>query len=674
MSFSQLAQIVVPRPFRTALTYLVPTDLKLQVGARVVVPLAKQQSIGLVLALNSIAPEANTASNLKPLDAILDADALVDAHLLQFLQWAAEYYHHPLGEVIFHALPANLRKPKPVSKRLQPLLPAQPAAANRANSSHSSLNLSDEQADCLSQLQTWTAEYKPILLHGITGSGKTEIYLRLMQPLIAKGEQVLMLVPEIGLTPQLLQRVSEFFAGISIVNLHSGLSDGERLKAWLQARNGSAQIIIGTRSAVFTPAPQLALIIIDEEHDASFKQQEGFHYQGRDLAIKRTAMLKIPLLLGTATPALETLQNVAAKRFHYAKLEQRPGSTRLPKLLLQDTRQLNLHAGLTPPSLQALEQTLARGEQAMVFLNRRGFAPTLHCPTCGWQASCPHCSVNLTYHARRHRLLCHHCGFEQVTPEHCPSCHNPSITTIGHGTERLEISLQQQFADYPVLRIDRDATQTKQALTDKLEQVYSNVPLILVGTQMLAKGHDFPNLTLVVILEIDQSLFSTDYRALERLGQLLIQVSGRAGRADKPGQVILQTSQPDNPFLHQLISQGYAPFAQHLLEARKRWHFPPFSYQALIRASHMQSMEKVMLWLEQVSQHITALGLNSVHCLGPTPAVIEKRANRYRAQLLLSSPKRAPLHSALYHLTQQLPVSGRSGMRWSIDIDPIDFT
>ena len=674
MSFSQLAQIVVPRPFRTALTYLVPTDLKLQVGARVVVPLAKQQSIGLVLALNSIDPEANTASNLKPLDAILDADALVDAHLLQFLQWAAEYYHHPLGEVIFHALPANLRKPKPVSKRLQPLLPAQPAAANRANSSHSSLNLSDEQAACLSQLQTWTAEHKPILLHGITGSGKTEIYLRLMQPLIAKGEQVLMLVPEIGLTPQLLQRVSEFFAGISIVNLHSGLSDGERLKAWLRARNGSAQIIIGTRSAVFTPAPQLELIIIDEEHDASFKQQEGFHYHGRDLAIKRAAMLKIPLLLGTATPALETLQNVAAKRFHYAKLEQRPGSTRLPKLLLQDTRQLNLHAGLTPPSLQALEQTLARGEQAMVFLNRRGFAPTLHCPTCGWQASCPHCSVNLTYHARRHRLLCHHCGFEQVTPEHCPSCHNPSITTIGHGTERLEISLQQQFADYPVLRIDRDATQTKQALTDKLEQVYSNVPLILVGTQMLAKGHDFPNLTLVIILEIDQSLFSTDYRALERLGQLLIQVSGRAGRADKPGQVILQTSQPDNPFLHQLISQGYAPFAQHLLEARKRWHFPPFSYQALIRASHMQSMEKVMLWLEQVSQHITALGLNSVHCLGPTPAVIEKRANRYRAQLLLSSPKRAPLHSALYHLTQQLPVSGRSGMRWSIDIDPIDFT
>jgi primosomal protein N' (replication factor Y) len=310
----------------------------------------------------------------------------------------------------------------------------------------------------------------------------------------------------------------------------------------------------------------------------------------------------------------------------------------------------------------------------MVFLNRRGFAPTLHCPSCGWQASCPHCSVNLTYHARRHRLLCHHCGFEQATPEHCPTCHNPSITTIGQGTERLEISLQQQFANYPILRIDRDATQTKQALTDKLEQVYSNAPLILVGTQMLAKGHDFPNLTLVIILEIDQSLFSTDYRALERLGQLLIQVSGRAGRADKPGQVILQTSQPDNSFLHQLINQGYAPFAQQLLEARKRWHFPPFSYQALIRASHMQSMEKVMLWLEQLSQHVATLGLNSVHCLGPTPAVIEKRANRYRAQLLLSSPKRAQLHTALYHLTQQLPVSGRSGMRWSIDVDPIDFT
>ena len=386
-------------------------------------------------------------------------------------------------------------------------------------------------------------------------------------------------------------------------------------------------------------------------------------------------MLDIPIVMGTATPSLEALYNAQTARFHYARLERRPGTTRKPDLQIQDTRPFELQAGLTPHSLQALRDTLARGEQAMVFLNRRGFAPTLFCPSCGWYASCDHCSANMTWHARRNRLVCHHCGAEQATPLQCPVCKNPKLTTQGQGTERLELTLQTTFPDALVVRIDRDSTSRKGELEDKLSTVRSNDPLLLVGTQMLAKGHDFPNLTLVVILDIDQSLLSTDYRALERLGQLLVQVAGRAGRADKPGRVILQTSQPDHPLLHQLVGHGYTPFARQLLEDRKRWHFPPFGYQALIRASSTVSMEKALQFLEHVSHRLLAVDGAAIQRLGPIPAPLEKRANRYRAQLLLGSQQRAALHHALHQLLQQAAsLPGRSGVRWSIDIDPIEFS
>lgn len=674
----EIVLVALPRPLRTLLSYTLPNDTTATIGSRVVVPLGKQYAVGLVVEKKpnpTLEPNA-TPFDLKPIVEILDEISLVDTHLLELLQWATRYYHHPIGEVIFTALPAGLRKNKALSKRMQKLLVPQEQAISPVI--HDTLQLSDEQSQALDSIHTWNQEaspLQPVLLHGITGSGKTEIYLRLAQPLIETGKQVLVIVPEIGLTPQLLARFTEFFADTRIACLHSGLSDGARLQAWLQARCGEASIILGTRSAVFTPAPRLGMIIIDEEHDASLKQQEGFRYHGRDLAIKRAQMLAIPIIMGSATPSLESLHNVEQQRFHYLRLNQRPGARHKPRLEIQDTRPFSLKAGLSPPSLQAIRHTLERGEQALVFLNRRGFAPVLFCPSCGWQASCEHCSTNMIWHARRNKLVCHHCSMEQTTPQHCPRCHNPRLTTQGHGTERLELALQSHFTDTPVIRIDRDVTRRKGELEDKLATVRSNQPLILTGTQMLAKGHDFPNLTLVVISDIDQSLFSTDYRALERLGQLLVQVAGRAGRAQKAGYVILQTSQPQHPLLHLLVGQGYTSFAQQLLTDRERWHFPPFSYQAIIRASSTASMDKALQFLEQIHLNLHTEKENRIEVLGPVPAPLEKRANRYRAQLLLTSAQRMPLHRALHQLLQQeKQLKGRSAIRWSIDIDPIEFS
>lgn len=676
-STQPLALVAVPRPLRTLFSYTLPQDSEPPlVGMRVLVPFGKQHSVGVVVGLQAaVADAADGAFALKAVEAILDAVPILDAQLLELLQWAARYYHHPLGEVIFSALPLALRKAKPLPKRLQAAL-TRPVTPQSVAAVSDTLRLHDAQQACLQQIQQWRQQpLRPVLLHGITGSGKTEIYLRLLVPLVAAGRQALVLVPEIGLTPQLLERFRRFFGEAAIVCLHSGLSEGERLQAWLQARSGQAAIILGTRSAIFTPAPFLGMIIIDEEHDGSFKQQEGFRYHARDLAVKRAQMLNIPIVLGSATPALETLYNAQSGRFHYTRLSCRPAASSPPQVRLQDTRPFELQAGLAPPSLQALRQTLERGEQAMVFLNRRGFAPTLFCPSCGWHASCTHCSANMTWHARRNRLICHHCGAEQATPQQCPACCNPQLTTQGLGTERLELSLQSHFPDCSVIRIDRDTTSRKGELAEKLASVRSNEPLLLVGTQMLAKGHDFPNLTLVVIVDIDQALFSTDYRALERLGQLLVQVAGRAGRAAKAGQVIVQTCQPEHPLLHQLVGHGYRAYAQQLLAERQRWQFPPFAYQALIRASSSSSMEKALRFLEQLSQWLASHVPQGIQRFGPVPAVLEKRANRYRAQLLLSSQQRTALHRALHALLNASPTcAGSSGIRWSVDVDPLDFS
>lgn len=731
--------VALARPLHYLLTYLPDTAAQAKPGCRVIVPLGHSRSLGMVVATESVcdaAEDEQTNYTLKPVQNVLDASPLLDAASLQLLQWAARYYHYPIGEVIFATLPSILRDGKALpdlscweacastdadrqlkrAKRqravyqwlrqhphpanadelrqqfgsawrhyiqglqtkalvrvVQPRLP-EPDKLTANEADPATVKLTELQASCLQQCQTWlqTSPLRPILLHGITGSGKTEIYLQLMTAILAAGQQVLVLVPEIGLTPQLVQRFTNRFPQYPLVRLHSGLNDSERVLAWQAAREQRARIIIGTRSAVFAPCPALGLIVVDEEHDQSFKQQDTFRYHGRDLAIKRAQLQQAPIILGSATPSLETLYNVDQQRYHYTRLNQRPGAARTPSIQVQDIRGQTLQSGLSQLTLQTIRTTLERNEQVMLFINRRGFAPVLLCPACGWQASCESCSATMTFHARQGQLICHHCSQQRAVDQHCPHCSNPHLTTQGQGTERIELTLQHYFADTPVVRIDRDSISRKGALQAQLDTIAQQERLLLVGTQMLAKGHDFPNLTLVVILEADQSLLSPEYHALERFGQLMTQVAGRAGRKHKAGQVILQTTQPQHPILLTLLENGYLMFARQLLEERRRWQLPPFAYQALIRADALE-MDNAMDYLLKIRDRLSAC--NHVQLMGPTPAPLEKKAGRYRAQLLLQALRRDLRHQCLLSLTQHdKSLRNKKNVRWSIDIDPVELS
>jgi primosomal protein N' (replication factor Y) len=550
-----------------------------------------------------------------------------------------------------------------------------PESSSRLVKSVTGFQLTDEQVDCLAKVNDINNN-KPsaILLHGITGSGKTEIYLRALEPVLEKGRQALVIVPEIGLTPQLLKRFEVHFPQHRIAVLHSGLAGGERMHAWLAAKAGIADILIGTRSAVFTPIKNLGMIIVDEEHDTSLKQQEGFRYHARDLAVKRAHDLGVSIIMGSATPSLESLYNVERGQYHYLRLNRRPGSIVPPTIALHDIRGLSVEAGIAPPLLKEIRQHLQQGNQVMLFLNRRGFAPAMFCPQCGWHAQCQRCDANMTYHASQQKLICHHCDNEQSAVMKCPSCGNVHITTKGQGTERVERVLQGYFPNYPVVRIDRDTTRRKGQLQGKLEELRKGEPTILIGTQMLAKGHDFPDITLVGILDVDQSLFSTDFRAWERLAQLIIQVAGRAGRAEKKGHVILQTTQPEHPLFHTLLSKGYPAIARQVLEERSNWHFPPYAHQVLIR-SNAPEMQHALAFLEQVRGSIEGRQSSDMGLLGPAPSPIEKRSDRYRAQLLITASKRTELHALLDHIVSRSKDYKKKGkVRWSIDVDPMDYT
>lgn len=540
------------------------------------------------------------------------------------------------------------------------------------------VTLTAEQQQSVTNIEEyfWVDKPKPVLLHGITGSGKTEVYLRATQSILASGKQVLVLVPEIGLTPQLLFRFKEHFPQYSVATLHSGLSDGERLRVWLGAKSGAINIIIGTRSAVFTPMKNLGAILIDEEHDASLKQQEGFLYQGRDMAIKRAHDLSIPVLLGSATPSLESLQNVKLERYHYLRLASRPGISKRPEIVVQDIRALPLDAGISSLMMNEIRTHLQNNNQVMIFLNRRGFAPVLMCPACGWHATCHHCEMGMTYHASARKVICHHCGIEDFVKSTCPECHSDKLTTQGQGTERIEQVLNSHFPETPVIRIDRDSTSKKGSLEKKLQQVNKGDPVILIGTQMLTKGHDFPKLTLVGILDVDQALFSTDYRAQERLAQQILQVSGRAGRGEQKGRVVLQTSQPEHPLLIGLLSRGYSKVSEDILNERKLWHYPPFGAQALIRVSAdnesagVNFLNKLLIQLRSGPDELA----EGIELLGPIPSPLAKRAGRYRFQLLVSSQQRGQLHEMIERILSLLVQSRRTGgVRWVIDIDPMDF-
>ena len=729
-----ILRIAVARPLYQLLDYLPIANITVQRGARVRVPLGFTECTGIVV---DIIDKAEV-DQLKTITQYIDSTPLFSTTDLKLIQWASQYYHHPLGEVFAKTLPALLRGQRqiPLTKFWQAsaLSPEeQEKRLGRASkqrelfsliTSHNTainfyqirshfkkninpiitqlekknlieitktefvfqydkpqlapphnLQLTFEQEQCLLAIadNDQTERPKPVLLHGITGSGKTEVYCHAISSLIKQHKQILVIVPEIGLTPQLHQRFEQFFPQQKVAIMHSGLADSERMNTWLGAQSGQLDILIGTRSSVFVPMPELGMIIVDEEHDSSLKQQDNFCYHARDIAIKRAHDLKISIILGSATPSLESLQNSESGRYHYLRLNKRPGARQSPRVQIEDIRAISLDSSIGPTLLRETKSHLSQGNQVMLFLNRRGFAPALYCPSCGWHAQCTHCDSNMTYHASAQQLICHRCDSFRAVDHHCPDCKNSQITTQGQGTERIEQKLQAYFPKTKIIRIDRDTTTRKGQLEQKLAEVHRGEPVILVGTQMLAKGHDFPNLTLVGILDIDQSLFSTDFRAWERLSQLIIQVSGRAGRAEKKGTVILQSTQPHHPFFSLLLEKGYLAVAKHSLQERQAWQFPPYSQQALIRASATK-MEHALEFLDAVKVILQNGSNIDLELLGAAPSPIEKRAKRYRAQLLINTRHRKQRYNAISGLLLQINNLSKKGqLRWSIDIDPLDY-
>lgn len=534
------------------------------------------------------------------------------------------------------------------------------------------LSLNREQSEVLAGLHQVIDEFSPVLLHGITGSGKTEIYLQLIDAVLRRGRQALVLVPEIGLTPQTLSRFRKRF-NTPIVVMHSNMSDGERLDGWEAARSGRARIVIGTRSAIFTPMQSLGTIIIDEEHDGSFKQQDSLRYNARDLALVRGRREGIPVVLGSATPSLESLLHARQGRYRHMHLTQRPGNAIPAKLERVDLRIGQQRGGIGAVALKAIKTQLDAGHQVLVFINRRGFAPTLSCQSCGHVFECNHCDARLTYHRQPPMLLCHHCDHRQTIPDACPKCQSGDMRPLGAGTERAEETLAETFPDARILRIDRDSMRRRHALEEAVDEIKRNEPCLLVGTQILAKGHHFPHVTLVVVVNADGGLYSADFRAPEHTAQLLTQVAGRTGRSSLPGQVLIQTMHPEDPMLVTLTTQGYDALADQLLDERRIAQLPPFQHMALLRFEGAQ-MEQVMTLAQEVADtaraHIHAHALPA-SCMGPSPAPMERRQNRYHVQLLVLSKQRSARHDTVACLVQALtvhPLARRC--RWSVDIDP----
>lgn len=546
-----------------------------------------------------------------------------------------------------------------------------PALLHSENTDAAAVELNQEQKDAVSAIENHAQQHAVHVLNGITGSGKTEVYLALCQSILAAGKQVLVLVPEIGLTPQLTQRFLQRL-NTSIVVLHSAMNDRQRYAAWHAAASNQAKLVIGTRSSIFTPMPKLGLVIIDEEHDGSYKQQDGFRYNARDLAILRAKNRKIPVVLGSATPSLETLNNINEHRYEVHYLRQRANKKQLPKIALVNLCNQKLHEGMAETLLDKIRQHLAAQGQVLLFINRRGFAPLLMCHDCGWTTTCQRCDAHMTFHKRRNQLHCHHCGAQRVAPTQCEACGSDDIVAIGAGTERIEHYLQEHFPDTQVSRIDRDTTRNKGSLEAKLEKAHSGESGILVGTQMLAKGHDFPNVTLVAILDTDQALFSADFRASEHLAQLITQVSGRAGRAEKTGEVLIQTHHPEHPLLQTLLHSGYQSFAKAALQERQAAGLPPARHLAVLRCESVAS-EAAQTFLEQAAELAHQVNNSELELFGPIPAPMERRAGRYRYQIMLQSKQRKFLHQLLSWWVPQLQqfVSARK-VRWSIDVDPYD--
>lgn len=662
-----ILSIAIPTPLRRTFDYLLPSDINaagLQPGMRVKVPFGRRELVGLYLRTKQ--KTKVPSDKLKSIISVLDDVPVVTEDILALCHWASDYYHHALGDVLSHALPISLRQGKQACAKVQKAKRKSPCAESEAPI----LNAAQHKA--VTAVVESLHNFNVFLLDGVTGSGKTEVYLKITEQVLQEGRQALVLVPEIGLTPQILHRFQARFS-VPIVNFHSKLNHTERLYAWLAAKSGHARIIIGTRSAIFTPCQDLGVIIVDEEHDMSFKQQSHFRYSARDLAVIRAQHHHIPIVLGSATPALETLYNAKQSRYHLLHLPERAGSAVHPKYGVIDIRNARLKHGLSTELTEAIRQTIEDKNQVLLFLNRRGYAPTLMCHACGWIAKCKRCDAHMTLHRSPAHLRCHHCDTQRVIDTVCPLCGYEKLRDLGVGTERLEKALIKLFPEVPVVRIDRDTTRRKHALTDIFQAVHQGAPQILVGTQMIAKGHHFPDVTLVGIINIDNGFFSSDFRTTERMAQLMLQVAGRSGRAEKPGEVLIQTHHPDHPLLLHLIQKGYGDFAQLALLERAKAQLPPYIYFALFRAKAFKE-EHVLTFLNAVKEIALQISEKNIHVLGPVPSPMLRRQAKYHMQLLLQSKNRRALHAVLQKVIPKidaLKISNR--VQWSLDIDPVEM-
>jgi primosomal protein N' (replication factor Y) (superfamily II helicase) len=662
----RILRIALALPFSHLYDYLPPADCpseRLVPGHRVCVPFKAGARIGFLIEVSdesAIAPE-----KLRRAIEVLDQAPIIHAPQLGLLIWASDYYHHPLGEVVAHGLPGSLRRVRAIAPRIRdapgPSRPPAPPPAAPV--------LTTSQADAIQHITTRLDRFEVFLLEGVTGSGKTEVYLRIVEAVIERGKQALCLVPEIGLTPQTIARFQERFA-VPIAATHSGLSETQRRAAWWTAREGLAPIVIGTRSAVWSELCRPGVIVVDEEHDLSYKQQQGFRYSARDVAMVRAKRHRIPVVLGSATPSLESLHNAAIGRYRHLRLPARVGCARDPTVEVIDLRRGTARGPLSAALIARITETLAERRQVILFANRRGYAPLLLCPECAWAAGCDRCDARLVYHHETRRLRCHHCGADRPVPMGCPECGSAFLCKVGHGTERVVESLREHFPAARILRLDRDAVRGQAAWERVLARIAEGDADILVGTQMLTKGHHFPKVTLVAIVDGDQGLYGTDFRAGERMAQQLVQVAGRTGRAEDPGQVVIQTHNPHHPLLAVLLREGYSVFAAMALQERREARLPPFSALALVRAEGRDSRAP-----EAFLDEARALGLREGHqgtaLLGPVPAPMERRADRYRWHLLVQARERKPLQTFLRAWLPQLAALKSSRrVRWSVDVDP----
>lgn len=728
---TNIIRLALPVPLRRLFDYIGEEGREYPAGARVRAPFGNRELIGIVIEQSEKSEQE--LGKLKVAGQLLDEEGLIPQEIRELIDFCSRYYQCPIGEAYNTALPKLIRNGEAISLPQQEYLQLsqeglglppgglakarKQAALLAALREEGKLDKTDLKRLCISNavvkamleksLLTWESEQLPIieagehqkqealelneeqsaaleqlryrefacyLLEGTTGSGKTEVYLQAIAEVLRQGKQALVMIPEIGLTPQTLGRFQKRFR-CPVVAIHSGLNDKERMQAWGMAKSGQAGIIIGTRSAVFTPLYKPGIIIIDEEHDLSFKQQDGVRYSGRDLAIFRAQKAGILIILGTATPSLESLHNAIQGRYQHLRLTRRAGTARPPAISVDDIKQKTLIGGLSQNSLDAIHNTLAAGNQVLVFLNRRGFAPSLICHNCGWVAECRHCSARMTLHKAQRQLRCHHCEASMPLPTQCPDCFSTELIGQGYGTQRSEETLQEHFPDTQIIRIDRDSTRKKQAMHELLHEVDQGQPCILLGTQMLAKGHHFPNVTLVVVVDADGGLFSGDFRGPERMGQLITQVAGRAGREEKPGRVIIQSHNKDHPLLETLLQQGYHLFARQILRERQLANMPPYRQLALLHCDSKDShqaetyLQGLRQWLEQYAPPTP----ERVY-LGPFPAPMEKRKQMYRFQLQFNCENRRQLQQLLQLAGQYLEQSKMPhNIRCSLDVDPLDM-